>query len=98
MGLPGFRSLVRGVSNHGAAHPSRRALRDACVSGERICLRPPQRFLTYKDESDKQPSSVLPIHCEHRLCASIDSAELVFESRRMALQNSPLFGKTILAG
>src|SRR5712691_11370796 len=42
----------------GPPHPSRRALRDACVSGKRICLRPPQ------DEADKQPSSVLPIHCE----------------------------------
>jgi hypothetical protein len=40
----------------GPPHPSRRALRDACVSGKRICLRPPQ------DEADRRPSSILPIH------------------------------------
>jgi len=42
LGLRRFRSLVRGVSNHGPPHPSRRALRDDCVSREAHYLRPPQ--------------------------------------------------------
>src|SRR5260221_321521 len=37
----------------GPPHPSRRALRDSCVSGKRMCLRPPQ------DEADNS----------HRLCS-----------------------------
>src|SRR6185436_18820010 len=38
----------------GPPHPSRRALRDACVSGKRICLRPPQ------DEAIACPSDSFP--------------------------------------
>jgi len=51
LGLPRFRSLVRGVSNHGAAHPSRRALRNDCVSRKCTYLRPPQ------DEADTRPAT-----------------------------------------
>jgi hypothetical protein len=34
----------------GPPHPSRRALRNACISRRRVCLRPPQ------DEADKGPA------------------------------------------
>jgi hypothetical protein len=55
MGSRGFRSLVRGVSNHGG-RPILRDGRYAMCVPKRMCLRPPQ------DEADKQPSPVLLIH------------------------------------
>jgi hypothetical protein len=58
MGLPGFRSRVRGVSNHGG----RPILRDGryamlCVP-KCLRLRPPQ------DEADERPELALVVHID----------------------------------
>src|SRR6185369_15668701 len=51
---PDFAVSCAASRTMGPPHPSRRALRDACVSGKRICLRPPQ------DEAIACPSDSFP--------------------------------------